>query len=99
MSASWSSGLFPRCGRGKPDLAAADGHQWSELKKRDRTSRGRAADPVFLKDNMFGLCPCKRCTVDVKALTLTNLQPAYIVVRRAEANAMLTVYENNLLLK
>ena len=44
--------------------------------------------------NMFGLCPCKRCTVDVKALTLTNLQPSYIVRRRAEAHAMLTVYEN-----
>ena len=44
--------------------------------------------------NMFGLCPCKRCTVDVKALTLTNLQPAYIVVRRAEVNGMLTVYES-----
>ena len=44
--------------------------------------------------NMFGLCPCKRCSVDVKALTLTNLQPAYIVVRRAEVNGMLTVYES-----
>ena len=31
---------------------------------------------------------------DVKALTLTNLQPAYIVVRRAEVNGMLTVYES-----
>ena len=48
--------------------------------------------PRYVK--MFGLCPCPRCTADVKALTLTNLQPAYIVVRRAEANAMLTVYES-----
>lgn len=48
--------------------------------------------PRYIK--MFGLCPCPRCTADVKALTLTNLQPAYIVVRRAEANAMLTVYES-----
>ena len=44
--------------------------------------------------NMFGLCPCKRCTSDVKALTLTNLQPAYIVVPRSEVNCMLTVYES-----
>ena len=43
---------------------------------------------------MFGLCPCERCAADVRALTLTNLQPAYIVVKRAEANAMLTVYES-----
>ena len=43
---------------------------------------------------MFGLCPCPRCMADVKALTLTNLQPSYIVRRRAEAHAMLTVYES-----
>ena len=43
---------------------------------------------------MFGLCPCARCRADVKALTLTNLQPSYIVRRRAEAHAMVTVYEN-----
>jgi len=43
---------------------------------------------------MFGLCPCKRCAADVRALTLTNLQPAYIVVKRAEVDAMLTVYES-----
>ena len=44
--------------------------------------------------SMFGLCSCARCAADVRALTLTNLQPAYIVVRRAEVNAMLTVYES-----
>jgi len=44
--------------------------------------------------SMFGLCPCERCTADVKALTLTNLQPAYIVVPRSEAQGMLTVYES-----
>ena len=43
---------------------------------------------------MFGLCSCPRCAADVRALTLTNLQPAYIVRRRAEAHAMLTVYES-----
>ncbi|MDE7220094.1 MAG: late competence development ComFB family protein, partial [Oscillospiraceae bacterium] len=43
---------------------------------------------------MFGLCTCPRCEADVKALTLTNLQPSYIVRRRAEAHAMVTVYES-----
>lgn len=43
---------------------------------------------------MFGLCTCERCAADVKALTLTYLQPAYIVRRRSEAHAMLTVYES-----
>lgn len=44
--------------------------------------------------NMFGLCSCPRCVADVKALTLTHLQPSYIVVPRAEAGGMLTVYES-----
>ena len=44
--------------------------------------------------SMFGLCPCERCTADVKALTLTNLQPAYVVLPRSEVGAMLTVYES-----
>ena len=48
--------------------------------------------PRYIK--MFGLCECERCAADVKALTLTYLQPAYIVRRRAEAHAMLTVYES-----
>ena len=48
--------------------------------------------PRYIK--MFGLCSCERCAADVKALTLTNVQPAYIVRRRAEAHAMLTVYES-----
>ena len=39
-------------------------------------------------------CPCTRCAADVKALTLTNLQPSYIVRRRAEAHARVTVYES-----
>lgn len=44
--------------------------------------------------SMFGLCTCPRCIADVKALTLTNLQPAYVVVPRSEAHGMLTVYES-----
>ena len=43
---------------------------------------------------MFGLCTCQRCAADVRALTLTNLQPAYIVRRRGEAHAMFTIYES-----
>ena len=48
--------------------------------------------PRYIK--MFGLCSCERCAADVRALTLTNLQPSYIVRRRTEAHAMLTVYES-----
>ena len=44
--------------------------------------------------HMFGLCSCDRCAADVRALTLTNLQPHYIVVPRSEANAMITVFES-----
>ena len=44
--------------------------------------------------SMFGLCPCERCAADVRALTLTNLQPAYVVVPRKEAHAMFTIYES-----
>lgn len=44
--------------------------------------------------NMFGLCPCERCAADVRALTLTNLQPAYVVVPRKETNATITIYES-----
>ena len=44
--------------------------------------------------SMFGLCSCSRCVADVKALTLTHLQPSYIVAPRTEARGMLTVYES-----
>ena len=37
--------------------------------------------------SMFGLCPCERCTADVKALTLTNLQPAYVVLPESRYNS------------
>ena len=43
--------------------------------------------------NMFGLCDCPRCVADVKALTLTNLVPKYVVLPKTEVGAMLTVYE------
>lgn len=42
---------------------------------------------------MFGLCTCPRCRVDVVALTLTSLPAKYVVVRENEATPMLTVYE------
>ena len=44
--------------------------------------------------SMFGLCSCSRCAADVAALTLSNLQPSYIVVPRSEVRAMITVYES-----
>lgn len=44
--------------------------------------------------SMFGLCGCDRCAADVRAPTLTNLQPHYIVVPRSEAQAMITIFES-----
>ena len=41
---------------------------------------------------MFGLCSCSRCVEDVKALTLTNLVPKYVVMKRKEVSAMRSVY-------
>ncbi|MEG0780798.1 MAG: late competence development ComFB family protein, partial [Oscillospiraceae bacterium] len=42
---------------------------------------------------LFGLCPCPRCSVDVKALALNNLPAKYVVMHRGEMIPMLTVYE------
>lgn len=43
---------------------------------------------------MFGLCPCRRCATDVKALALNHLQPKYVFMRQADRIPMLTVYES-----
>jgi len=48
--------------------------------------------PRYIK--MFGLCSCERCAADVRALTLSRLQPQYIVVPTDEVNAMITIYES-----
>ena len=48
--------------------------------------------PRYIK--MFGLCSCERCAADVRALTLTNLQPHYLVVPRSDAQAMITIFES-----
>lgn len=42
---------------------------------------------------MFGLCSCKRCMEDVKALTLNHLPSKYVVVERGDLIPRLTVYE------
>ena len=47
--------------------------------------------PKYLK--MFGVCTCKHCEADVKALTLSNLVPKYVVLSRQDMIPMLTVYE------
>lgn len=47
--------------------------------------------PRYIK--MFGLCPCKHCEADVKALTLSNLVPKYVVLAKRDVIPMLTVYE------
>ena len=48
--------------------------------------------PRYIK--MFGLCPCERCAADVRALTLTKLQPHYMVVQRKEINPTITIFES-----
>lgn len=47
--------------------------------------------PQYIKK--FGLCTCKHCEADVKALTLTNLVPKYVVLSKLDRIPMLTVYE------
>ena len=47
--------------------------------------------PRYIK--MFGLCTCKHCEADVKALTLSNLVPKYVVLSKQDMIPMLTVYE------
>ena len=47
--------------------------------------------PRYIKK--FGLCSCKQCEADVKALTLTNLVPKYVVLSKLDRIPMLTVYE------
>ncbi len=47
--------------------------------------------PSYIKK--FGLCTCKHCEADVKALTLTNLVPKYVVLSKLDRIPMLTVYE------
>lgn len=43
--------------------------------------------------NMFGLCDCPRCLLDVKALALTNLPALYVGIPMFEKNFRLAVYE------
>lgn len=42
---------------------------------------------------MFGLCSCKRCMEDVKAITLNHLPPKYVVLEPGDRVPRLTVYE------
>ena len=47
--------------------------------------------PKYVK--MFGLCDCKRCLEDVKALALNHLPPKYVVLAENEMIPKLTFYE------
>ena len=42
---------------------------------------------------MFGLCNCPRCAMDVRALALTNLPAVYTVIPPHEVNFRLAIYE------
>ena len=43
--------------------------------------------------NMFGLCSCPRCLLDVKSLALTNLPALYVGIPLFEKNFRLAIYE------
>lgn len=47
--------------------------------------------PKYIR--MFGLCDCKRCLEDVKALALNHLPPKYVVMAENEMIPKLTFYE------
>lgn len=47
--------------------------------------------PKYVK--MFGLCDCKRCLEDVKALALNHLPPKYVVIDQGDRVPKLTFYE------
>lgn len=42
---------------------------------------------------MFGMCQCERCKIDVKALALNNLPSKYVVMAKGEFVPRITVYE------
>ena len=42
---------------------------------------------------MFGLCQCRRCIADVKALALNRLDPKYVVMRVGEEVPRISLYE------
>lgn len=42
---------------------------------------------------MFGMCQCERCKVDVKALALNSLPSKYVVMAKGEFVPRITVYE------
>lgn len=42
---------------------------------------------------MFGMCQCERCKVDVKALALNSLPSKYVVMAKGEFIPRITVYE------
>lgn len=42
---------------------------------------------------MFRVCPCPRCTADVKALALTQLPAKYVVLEEGTFHSMLSFYQ------
>lgn len=44
--------------------------------------------------NRFDVCTCERCVLDVKALTLSNLSPKFIVVEKNTSRPLLSFYKS-----
>ena len=49
-------------------------------------------EKAFHYMEMFGVCTCPRCQIDVKALTLSKLPSKYVVMKKKDMIPMLTGY-------
>lgn len=49
------------------------------------------APPVI--DTYEGICKCDKCINDIKALTLNNLKPLYVVSEKGQSYAKLNEFE------
>lgn len=57
-------------------------------------------EQLLMKQNLdsvlkkYGVCTCKRCSTDVRALTLTSLPSKYVVIGQNSFSPVLNFYEN-----
>jgi len=78
--------------RSKPEADQAPQHEEKYYNITQALVEERA--PKYMK--MMGMCMCPRCRADVKALTLSNLPPKYIVMQPSQITPMFSVYEGKL---
>lgn len=44
--------------------------------------------------SLYGACKCKQCRADIKAVTLNNLSPRYIVTTKSDAYVRVSAMSN-----